>query len=86
MRKFPWKKLCKESTIIYSLLDGDQLCNPEEIFLPGAATNTTPVYRLEKVMILSIVKTMELSLSNSVQITIDLGLSSDTLGDCLIEN
>lgn len=71
--------------IICLLLDGDQLFNQEEIFLHGVAINTTQVYKLEKVTTSSIVKTMELSYSNSAQITIDSGLSSDTSGDCLIE-
>lgn len=71
--------------IICLLLDGDQLFNQEEIFLHGVAINTTQVYRQEKVTTSSIVKTMELSYSNSAQITIDSGLSSDTSGDCLIE-
>ena len=40
IKKEKWKRLFKESMIIYSNQDGDQLYNQEEICLHGHATNT----------------------------------------------
>lgn len=60
-RKTQWERLYKENTINYSIKDGDQLFNQEEISLLGDATNITKAFKQETETTLLTAKTTVLS-------------------------